>query len=192
MSSQIYNSHKYSLSKTSLNGGRIPYCTNLSEIKTDFSFTSLCTSSHIWVENLLHTLFVFNFLFYLWKAFVGWCVHKEPKAPRWCLKVGICHRAGLPIILTSSSHIPHKLIVTRSKRGWVCFILFYLEAALPVLECSKVFCHMSSPSFSMYGIYNGKTFLFLHICIAASDPFVNRSDNSELLEFLATKIATQG
>ena len=41
---------KYNFSKTSLNGGRIPYYTDLSEMKTDFSFSSLGTLPHLTSE----------------------------------------------------------------------------------------------------------------------------------------------
>lgn len=97
MSSQIYNSDKYNFSKISLSGGRIPYYTDLSEIKTDSSFSSPRTLYLILRLSwklitrfiFLHVIYIFlfkkkkkfNFGKFLWDTLYA----KEPEASSWCL-----------------------------------------------------------------------------------------------------------
>lgn len=161
MSSQIYNTHKYKFSKTSLNVWRIPYYANLSEIKTDFlksgdSVPHLTSKLKICYTLYSSSFFSLKIIVPLESFCRKECMQKSQRLPgdvwRWGCVTG-------QIYSSSSLHHRHKLSCDQIKERVGLFILFYLKAALPVLECSKVFCkYTANPSFRMYGIYNSKTF----------------------------------
>lgn len=198
MSSQIYNSDKYNFSKISLSGGRIPYYTDLSEIKTDSSFSSPRTLYLILrLSWKLITRFIFLHVIYIFlfkkkknltlESFCGTpCMQKSQKLPAdvW---VGMCHRPGPPIALRLTCLL-HTLSCDQIKEKVVLFQLFYLKAALQSFSTARYFMteQILLSAYILFAMVNPSTFLY--VGIAASDPSVSTSDNPELLEVKIDKI----
>lgn len=85
--------------------------------------------------------------------------------------------------------------VTRSKRGWFCFILFYLKAALS----SRQYLNTGRCFVTQQVLLSGCIVFavvslsgFLYVCITTSDSFFTTSDNPELLEVKFDKIRKIG
>lgn len=143
--SQIYNTAKYNFSKISLNDGRLPYYAALSEIKTDSSFSSLETLYLISHLSWCHTLYFSCFLYFSLSFFLIIltlqsfceipCVQKSQKLPADVWEWGCVTGQAHPSPFTWHTFLI-RWAVTRSKRRWLSFILFYLKAVLPVLEHS--------------------------------------------------------
>lgn len=178
-------------SKISLNGGRVPYYTDLSEIKTLLFLKSGDSVPHLTSDlKAYYTLYssscclyfslfknYFNFGKLLWDSLYA----KEPKASS-CLRVRMCHRPGPPSAL-HLTYVPHMLSCDQIKErvGLFHFVLSEGSSASPWSTARHLVTQQILLSgYIVFAMVNLSAFLY--ICVAASDPFVNTSNNPDLLE----------
>lgn len=141
------------------------------------------TISHL-TSHLFFGLFILSLIILSLESFCGIAYMQEHQKLPSDFQVCRCVTSqAYPLPFTSHTFFMC-WAVTRSKRGWFCFILFYLKAALSSRQSLNTGrCFVTRQVLSECIVFAVVSLSgFFYICITTSDSFFTMSDNPELLE----------